>query len=181
MYKLEIAIVMDLLTSIWDFISYNTSEIIAICAFGIAVWQGVVIRKHNKISVRPYLIFNSTFKDDNPQISVNIENVGIGPAIIKSYKMFLDSHEVDLSKKTSITDIKDKFNIMSIYGGGKTFTKKDAILAGKEEIVFKLVTKEGMDEEFDNLLAHSETDRIQIVVEYESLYGKSYTAKLQNT
>lgn len=45
------------MTELWDFIGKNTAELIACFAFGVAVWQGIATRQHNKLSVFPHLVF----------------------------------------------------------------------------------------------------------------------------
>ncbi len=55
---------------------------IAILALFLTVWQSSMTRVHNELSVKPYI--NVTIEDTkNKEISFQIENVGIGPAIIE--------------------------------------------------------------------------------------------------
>ncbi|MET0013052.1 MAG: hypothetical protein ABW088_05310 [Sedimenticola sp.] len=170
---------MGFLESIWNFIGCYVSEIIALCAFGIAVWQGYVIRAHNKISVRPHIIVEPIVQWNEPQVQILLENVGIGPAMIKSYKVLLDGEEVDLSVKTALTNMISALDIPEIsYGGGKVLSNNDAIRQGKTETALSITTKEEYDDKFDNSGAHKELERVQILIEYESLYGKSFSAFL---
>ncbi|WGF93987.1 hypothetical protein [Aequorivita marisscotiae] len=74
------------------------ATIIAIIALGISIWQGIVTRNHNKLSVKPILHFTSGplpyENDGNIVYQISIGNDGLGPAIIKSYKILYDSVEI---------------------------------------------------------------------------------------
>jgi hypothetical protein len=63
--------------------------VIAVAALLVAVWQGVVARRHNRISVTPHLRLDS-FMGKLP-LSIVLSNRGVGPAIVKDIAIY--SHE----------------------------------------------------------------------------------------
>jgi len=73
----------------------------------VSIWQGVLGRRHNRMSVQPYLVFIAgyTIKEDHPThiFIVEIKNDGLGPAIIE---------EINISYKTNKIS-KDKFKVNS--------------------------------------------------------------------
>src|SRR5690242_3988556 len=77
-----------------------TSLLIALCTFGLTLYHFYVIRKHNRITVRPYLTtrLDKNWDWDNNTLVVEwmLSNDGIGPAIIASYELRLDGETVDL-------------------------------------------------------------------------------------
>jgi len=173
---------MEYLSCLWRLVSDNSSELIALSALFLAIWQGVVSRNHNSLSVRPYLIFHVNNQCEEPQLSVELENVGVGPAVINHYSVLLDGVDQDLSKNSAFVEIAKQLNIPDkTYGGGKVYSQGEAIPAGGNAVIFKVITKHGKDEGFDGENADNELGRIQIVIKYESLYGASFTVKLHAT
>jgi len=84
-----------MLVAIWKLIAENSSSIIAICALIFTLWQLFVTRRHNELSVTPYLTTWSHIDNDN----------GVGPALIKTFQVFVDergieSQDLGLMEKT---------------------------------------------------------------------------------
>lgn len=76
----------------WDNISLTemASVIIALCALGFTVWQGFRQRKHDRLSVKPHIDFYEKFShtDDNLIYTLFVQNNGLGPAIIRSHRVY---------------------------------------------------------------------------------------------
>ena len=72
------------------------SEIMAICAviialsaLFVAVLQGYLARKHNRLSVKPHLeVIRNSFPSE--PVSIVLKNHGTGPAIIKKIRVYVD-------------------------------------------------------------------------------------------
>ena len=68
------------------------ATLIATLSVAIAVWEGVETRTHNRLSVKPILIFNKTFNiskdptDGSSQttMTLSVVNRGLGPAVVKT-------------------------------------------------------------------------------------------------
>ena len=58
--------------------------VVAVCALVVTVWQGVVTRKHNRLSVTPVLTLYRREIDG----VITVENNGIGPALIISQEVY---------------------------------------------------------------------------------------------
>ena len=55
--------------------------VIAICAMLTSVWQGYEIRKHNRLSTKPIIIYEWEAKEGQKS-GIYIQNNGLGPAIL---------------------------------------------------------------------------------------------------
>jgi hypothetical protein len=169
----------ELIFCIWSLMGDNAAELIALSALILAIWQGYVARLHNKLTVQPHLILETLIQWDEPQLSIFLENVGIGPAIIENYYVYIDGVSQDTSKKSLLQEVAQKLNIPNRkYGGGKLYMPDEAVTSGSKELIFKVVTKEGRDEAFTNIIAQEEIERLQIIIKYKSLYGKTFKVKL---
>ena len=61
-------------------------------AFSVAVvtiWQGFLMRRHNRLSVRPMLRIDR-YTVLGEKVGISIRNTGVGPAIIKSIEYVID-------------------------------------------------------------------------------------------
>ena len=58
--------------------------VVAVCALVVTVWQGVVTRKHNRLSVTPVL---TLYRREIDGI-ITVKNNGIGPALIISQEVY---------------------------------------------------------------------------------------------
>ena len=69
--------------------------LMAVISLTVAVWDGIETRNHNRLSVKPFLNFevsrSTTQSDDgvvfSSDMTVKVENRGLGPAIIKSFEI----------------------------------------------------------------------------------------------
>jgi hypothetical protein len=168
---------VELFIAIWKLLGENTSEVIATSALGLAIWQGLIARRHNKISVSPNLTFFTTFLDKDPHFSVDIKNNGLGTAIITSYEIMLDGVTQPITDKMECFKTYYKLNILNKETtGGRYFSFGDSIASGEVLNVVQVVLKEGTFLERKN--TYKELDRIQLIIKYKSLYDVSYEVKL---
>lgn len=66
--------------------------LIAISALGLTFWQGVVIRSHNRISVRPLVTISGAINQDGS--GWKIGNSGLGPALVKWFEVTVEGKTV---------------------------------------------------------------------------------------
>jgi len=70
-----------------NFIVSVCAIIIALASLVVTIWQGIINRKHNILSVKPIPdILTSNFEN---KIAVTLENNGIGPLIIKDFRAYV--------------------------------------------------------------------------------------------
>jgi len=150
---------------------------IAITALGLSVWEGVQNRMHNRLSVRPILSMYTHTDLDTLSFHSTIQNNGLGPAIISSYRIFLDGKELQEAKEDPADTLKSclkiAFNLpeecFQHYrsGGFKSgYAIKPDSSFTLAKVIFKSVS--GIDE----ALLEQAGKRVNIVVEYNDIYGK---------
>ncbi|MGL6310944.1 hypothetical protein ACSZMD_14545 [Aeromonas veronii] len=69
------------LFSTGDIISF-CAAVIALSALGTSIWQGMLTRRHNQISVRPHIDCHTNITKGE-RIDVVLYNHGVGPALFK--------------------------------------------------------------------------------------------------
>lgn len=156
-----------------EFLGENAEALIALAALFLAIWQGYLQRKHNKLSLRPHLSFNRCVQTLSPQIKLSLINAGPGPALIKNVLVYLD----DVLLSSTVIDwnnIMHELQINTIWGGGN-FIKGATIPPQHEIDVFLYKTTELDSHEGLDVCAIQQTlNRIKVVVEYDSVYGETF-------
>lgn len=134
---------------------------IAIIALFISIWQGFEQRKHNRYSVRPLLTFDSYVS--NKTRSIRISNDGLGPAIIKEFKVKIDGETISGDQDNPWTTVVEKRNLngkiseMYYFANGTTMkTEKSRNL-----LSWKTDTISSLD--------------ISIFIKYLSIYEEEFT------
>ena len=56
--------------------------VIALCALGITIWQGIETRTNNRLSVTPSICLENSWVPNDEVVGIQIANKGIGPAKI---------------------------------------------------------------------------------------------------
>ena len=116
------------------------------------VWQGVIARKHNRLSVRPVLTLYRREADG----VISIRNNGTGPAIVASYEMYAKGERLSLDALDgmfpTVTDVPE------LLPGA-------AIAVGEEVELVKAVT-------FLEATHVQPMQDLRFRIVYESIYGE---------
>lgn len=141
----------------------------AICALGTSLWQGYTLQQHNKLSVRPYLEFETNFQRyEQGKISFEIllNNNGLGPADVTEAAFYVDgkllssSHQVWTSLGVAVNpDCLGAGNVARFYK------------VEDRQMVISTVTPECRlsQAEYEKLMKS-----LRIELTYRSLYGEIF-------
>ncbi|WP_421848345.1 hypothetical protein [Marinomonas sp.] len=155
-----------------------SSVVIALCVFFTTLWQAWVSRNQAIINVRPLLIA-SVDQIESPDLMLTVivylENVGIGPAIIKSWSVYSDDQPIDKTKKDpalstlsfAFTELKTPVSISSVHGSEKQ--TGFAMKAGAKDPILTIKAVNG-SASVNRILTN--LDRLKLVIEYQDLYQK---------
>ena len=139
---------------------------VAIVSLFVAIWEGVESRAHNRLTVKPFLVLdrsiNLTKNEDGTVIgqrcSLTLFNRGLGPAIIKSFKI---SHKgtffENWPRAVKATGSTQELAFSS------TFDADDVIDQDYESVLVEYKADEG------------KTKGITLTIEYESIYEELFT------
>lgn len=162
---------LDLVAQSFDFLGKHTAEIIALCALGLTIYQAIVARRHNILSVQPYITeFNH--RETSPGrgvLTFRLMNHGVGPAFITGFKILLDGKPVKDVDEALAEVLKDKKYNHSITRLGEGY----AMPAGETKDVLILEMPLGPYESLDD--TEERLNRFDVVVDYQSAYKKRAT------
>ena len=158
----------------------NTTAIatvlIAAIAIFIAIWQIITTRVHNKLSVVPHLVFERDVDDASMIAKIILKNVGIGPAIIKSYNVFFDEIKQKSIDENLWAKIIVKAGFKPKYVRGMKLELDSAVGVNEEKLALLIVlSKPNKMPEMLKALK-----RINIKINYESVYGKQRNIELNS-
>jgi hypothetical protein len=166
---------------LWDFFGENLAETMALCALGLTIWQGILTRTHNRMSVVPSLNFEILCSKIEPQLLIHLYNRGLGPAKVQSCSVLLDGKELDLlSVQGALEEVRNGLDLGIAVGGG-ILRKGDIIAPGVHRELFRFITARGIDEKINHEKNQKTLRRLQIIVKYESLYGLKLEHKLNHS
>lgn len=155
-------------------------SIVALLALFVAIWSITSSRKHNKLTVRPYLYESIESDSVNFKCGFYIINKGLGPALIKSTKYYLDGIEVDFKKLPYIIEkLPSEFGININKLSAGTAISKDEKVPVVEIKWDSLKYDLPSDKETKKRIANNVKGfsiqlsiRLGVVVEWESSYGE---------
>jgi len=155
----------------WDW-KVISPIIIAVCALVLTVWQGMIVRRHNRLSVTPYL---NTWRHFNEQIghfSYEICNNGIGPAIIQSLSIHVDGQPIEGEGPEIIEKALKIFFPKHSYTSTQSFVEHDYLISPKEKIALidvRFLKPSPSQEEVKNAI-----ERTRLIIAYKSIYRKKF-------
>jgi hypothetical protein len=154
--------------------------IIALLALFIAVWSIISSRKHNRLTVRPYLYEVLEGDSINLKCGFYLHNKGLGPAIIKSATYYVDGSEVKFEELLNIVEkLPSEFGIkISKLKPGSAISKDEerpVIEIKWDCLKYDLPTDKELKKRISNDVkgfTNKIADRFGIIVEWESSYGE---------
>jgi hypothetical protein len=122
------------------------------------------------MSVKPYLSI-VTYKNP-PKYTVTLENNGLGPAVIDSFKVYFDGNElIDDENHNSVNVAANRLELTIVSGSCVSFASGYAFKASNKVDFFEITLNE------NNLptpkYIKDELARINIVLEYSDIFGNS--------
>jgi hypothetical protein len=81
----------------WD-VGQVSTGIIALCALGLTIWQAMLTRRHNRLSVKPYLTIWNDLDQEKHRYWIQLLNNGTGPALIKDFRIEIHGERVNAAR-----------------------------------------------------------------------------------
>ncbi|WAJ72233.1 hypothetical protein [Catenovulum adriaticum] len=154
-----------------------SSVVIAFLALFLTIWQGLVVKKHNRLSLQPILRFASEVAVSKKGLVFSISNHGVGPAIISSLYYVVKGKRYEIVNINSFSELRVNLGLtdfdFSLLGHPKI--KNAVIPAGENTIIFKFANLDGTDltdSELNKTIVHSLP---KFGVDYTCTYGKKYS------
>ncbi len=153
-----------------------STSIIAVAAIVVAIWQAITTRTHNKLTVVPHLVFERYVDEISMTAKIILKNVGTGPAIIKSFDVYLDEIKQKPFNAKQWTDIVQISNFEAKSIAGTILEIDSAIGINEEKTILNIeLSKTQKKSEINKAIYH-----INIKINYECVYGKQRRIELNS-
>ena len=151
--------------------------IIAIAALSVAVWEGLENRRHNRLSVYPRLeIYQKSYVDDPRKgVGIWLRNAGIGPAIVSSFTVFVDGKEMAQDHQLGGWQAAEVIGLAHPSTHFLHIVKGGALPIGYDKPLF-WYAKDDSARATDFV---RKILRIEVAIEYTSMYGEKFVARLE--
>jgi len=148
----------------------NASIVVAICAtviavlsLAVSVYEARATRRHDRISVRPFLELRVGLRQGSTA-GLQLINAGLGPAAITKTVLTLDGKPLGEFSEASVNILRGK---LSIRPAAVTF-RKTILATGYDQFLLSVEPFDRTEHaEFADLVKY----RLGMEIHYESLYG----------
>ncbi|EDM65929.1 hypothetical protein PE36_08006 [Moritella sp. PE36] len=149
---------------------------IALLAFALTIWQGFLTRKHNRLSVKPFLDFSWVNKPGEG-LRCEVLNLGTGPAFLNEIKFFVGDDVFRITHREDYKAMFETLNLNEVIRKIEVFhvNPNSAFSVGHLESL--LVFCDATESEDNHKLIASKLDRFFVQVEYKCIYGISYQSQ----
>lgn len=162
----------------WEAIIGVSSAIIALCALVLSIWQGVQMRRHNRLSFRPHLDAWRHADPEKGYYAVDLINNGLGPAIVKSFVVKVDGKQIFGDGTEPIEKALRIVFPNFPYQASCSYVAKGYSLAAKEQCKIAAVQFTGSVLPAHNLVQDA-FNRADLEIVYKSVYGEEFPFSAQ--
>jgi hypothetical protein len=150
-----------------------SSVIVAVTAVCVSIWQGVVVREHSRLSVKPYITIAPSLPGVGGKNGIFIANSGVGPAFIKKAYILANGKEFNMAVN-NWPAILAHLNLKNSCYAESWFKEGAALKSGQKITLIAPTTNPlgvNCPVEFLKLLSARE---LSLDIEYESIYGEEF-------
>ncbi|MBL4561633.1 MAG: hypothetical protein JKX79_11690 [Labilibaculum sp.] len=168
--------------NIWETIkSMNNDTIlscfIAMLALIFTIYQGYLTRKHNRLSVKPILSFESKQSLNDNRYTCSVGNRGLGPALIDSISLYYKKELIGCLNDSEVWDkLEKKLNIDRIDLEGISYTGRFPIKIDEDKILVALYYSLNRDKEEQI----NKFSQIEFQINYKSVYMEKFKTSFQD-
>ncbi|MCA9741324.1 MAG: hypothetical protein H6695_08455 [Deferribacteres bacterium] len=154
---------------------------IALLALFVSIWQGALARKHNRLSVKPFLQVETSIVEP---FGVWVHNKGVGPAIIATAQVYKNGKRIGNSSDSDSADISKRESILAEFGLNKEWINfgfwdakalaLGAVSAGESVQILGLTSK--LNKENQQKFIQS-LQSFGLKIEYKSVYAEKSILK----
>lgn len=159
------SVVLAGLDSAWAFLQQDAAFLVAGAAMFTAVYSAWATRRHNRLSVKPYLTIAHWASEGEEKWGLVLSNDGLGPAFIRSYRFYIDGTELRQDPGNRAADVAARLGQPTV--NWEYSEPIGAIKPGDEFFLVAAPRDAFLPDTFYTVLK-----RIRIQMTYASVYGQ---------
>ena len=159
-------------------IEVTLETVLALSALGLTFYQAWLSRRHNHLSVKPHLLWESqrNWSDEGLTLSLLVKNNGVGPAVIQDIKLSIDGKSFSDKAHDPVEQLAALLfaNKVPYHVAAHAFPGQGSAMPSQAVIEFARIVFPGMKKSQEAALGKV-LDRANLKVVYECLYGRKLT------
>lgn len=140
--------------------------VVAIVALGVALWEGKISRRHNRLSVMPLLTIRHHLGGSQRFLGLSVANDGLGPALITACTLEVDGRVIQDPDYDAWEAAVSSLGLHHISPRVRTFGRKEVIRSGDAVWLLSAAITDDHAAALDAALR-----RVNVRVAYESIHG----------
>lgn len=145
--------------------------LVAVIAVAVSIKQGVDSRRHNTLSVMPFLAARPALEGEGKNNGLYLGNAGLGPAIINKATLSVDGKAYDFTRN-AWSEVFKNTELQSLCFATSWLAEGSALSAG-EEVALISVTKADLPLCYFETLMLITQHTLKIDIHYASMYGEA--------
>lgn len=166
--------IYGLIMEFWRYLEGNWTfaGVAAVCAGIVTLCEIHATRKHNRLSVKPFLTDHTytVYTNNGATESFELTNNGLGPALIKKFEVIMDGVPLQYKDEDGLQEQIQKFLPAGKITHIKIFTNLSAIPANEKNLILQIAVPSSDVSKCKKL--QDLAPKISLRIEYESMYGE---------
>ena len=153
------------------------SAFLAACALTVSAWQGFEIRRHSRLSARPYIDISTILNQESNRYGLRIANEGLGPAIMKDLRLTVDGVDVAQDHRNGWKEALEKLDLERDPFVYRVLQQENLIPQGQENPLFGFASSRVGDEDLSEKLRvelQRKLRRLIVRICYCSIYEECF-------
>jgi len=147
------------------------SVVIALSASAATIWQAVLTRRHNRLSVRPHLRIDRS-EVDVEGIKISVLNTGVGPAIVESFQIKVDNEVIEGNLFSRMQNAWTKLGLQQYNFEAYFPVAQEAFGVGECQILIVPRLTKPSAQDIERI--RSVVPRLTFTIGYTSIYGDQF-------
>lgn len=175
--------IASLWSSLWD--ALNPSSVIALCALMVAVVTVAARLRHDRLSVRPFLVLDLRAPDTKVKanglvVTYVLTNKGLGPALVRRFEFLLDDVPQVNVRNEGVLQLVEKCYPDEVLQVEVSTPNEDYVLRAGEEYQLLRVTFPALLRGTDQNEFVKRILRIGVRIRYSSFYKTPFVLDTRN-
>lgn len=148
------------------------ASIIALCALGVTIWQGSLMRQHNRMSLLPWIDLQHNFALPNEWLGTSIANEGQGPAFVQTVQLVVNGRLIDNTRRNGWPLAAEELGLKKNWVKFRSFNQDDVVRPDDEKPLFGTPPSEASSERKTQL--REAVQKLTVHVCYCSVYSDCF-------
>jgi hypothetical protein len=156
-----------------EIVIQGSTAAIALAALTVTIWEGITNRRHNRLSLRPFLSITQHLGGTQGRFGISVDNDGLGPAAITRCSVSVDGDVISDEEDPDWNVVLSKLGL-EVEAICERIRGR-AIHSGDRKWLLTIRLEDASEPVRKALLGAFK--RLRVEIHYDSFYGEGYVAR----